>query len=530
VIEIDVDPVTFHDLRRGLGLTLKKHVTVKASDVDEDDREAISFRDMQIRLGYEPKNVDAEAALLGALMIDNRLLDHIGGLQPEHFVVAVHEDIFTAIQERVAKGQVANPVTLRPQFEQHEGLKGAGGAAYLAQLTGSGAAVIGARDFAAQITQLFGLRELRAVLRLAVERAGSGEDVDAHVIAADLEGVMSEKFAAVGRKSTVRIVDAFDDLANETETVMAGGDPAGFLIERFHDWNAVVGRMEPADFILLGARPSIGKTGVGMEVALGAAHAGIGTDFLSLEMDRRKATRRAIASIAYDPPFSPTYTELTSGKLSGAQFREILRARDQVETLPLTISDPDVMAVEDLAPHIRRRQREFQRRETELKLVVVDYLGRLISRRKFNSETELASHVSRSLKQAAKETGVTLIVLSQLSRALEQRDNKRPMLADLRQSGSLEQDADTVVFLYREEYYLERAEPPKDKAEKWQKWADELARVRDVMEIYSSKRREGPLTKRMARFFTQYQAVRDHNDPAVSGAPSFFDDLPEQRG
>lgn len=528
--EIDVDPQTFHDLRRGLGLTTKEHVSVKASDVELDSGEAIKLGDLTVRLGYEPSNAEAEAALLGALMIDNRLLDHMGALQAEHFVVGVHADIYRAIVERVSKGQVATPVTLRPIFEQHEGLKDAGGAGYLAQLTGSGAAVIGARDFAGQVVQLYELRELRTVLRDAMQRATGAEDVNAHTIAADLEGDMSEKFADVGRKSTMGIGDAFDELANETEAVMAGGDPAGFLIERLHDWNAVVGRMEPADLILVGARPSMGKTGVGMEVALGAAQAGIATDFLSLEMDRRKATRRAVASLVYDPPASPTYSELTSGKLSGEQFREILRARDLVAALPLTISDPDVMAVEDLAPHIRRREREFARRGLELKLVVADYLGRLISRKKFNSETELASYISRTLKQAAKETGVTLIVLSQLSRALEQRDNKRPMLADLRQSGSLEQDADTVVFLYREEYYLERAEPPKEKAEKWQKWADELARVRDVMEIYSSKRREGPLAKRMARFFTQYQAVRDHNDPSVHGAPSFFDDLPEQRG
>jgi replicative DNA helicase len=215
-----------------------------------------------------------------------------------------------------------------------------------------------------------------------------------------------------------------------------------------------------------------------------------------------------------------------------AQWRRFEAAKDAIANLPLTVSDPPVMYVEDVAPHIRKRQREFDKRGSKLQLVVLDYLGRLDTRRKFNGATETVSHISKTLKAAAKETNVALVALAQLSRALEQRENKRPMLADLRDSGSLEQDADTVVFLYREEYYLERAEP-KHGTEKWDKWSDEISSVRDDLEIFSAKKREGALTKRVSKFLTRFQAVLDSNDPRVVGAPGLFNDdqgFPEARG
>lgn len=482
-----------------------------------------------------PQNVEAEAALLGALMIDNRLVDHVVDVQPEHFYEPVHGEIFAAIRQFIAEGKLANPVSLRPHFEGHESLKQAGGAAYLAQLTGSGAAVIGARDFAKQIIALFELRRMRDVMMEAIERIQSPLeiDVDPEKFAADVEADLSEALVRASVPSTVPFHRAFDQVIEEIKAVEGGAAPAGFTIKRFNDWNHVVGRMEEGDMILLGARPSMGKTAVAVTVALGAAENGIATDFLSLEMDRRKMTRRALAAMLFDPAGSIPYQDLIDGRVKKEGWRRIFEAREDLEKLPLTISDPPVMAVEDVVPHIRKRQREFAKRGLELKFVVLDYIGRLTSRKRFGSETELLSYISRTLKGAAKECGVALLALSQLSRALEQRENKRPMLADLRQSGSLEQDADAVVFLYRDEYYLERIEPKRDQVEKWEKWAAEIANVRDDMELYSSKARESALRKRISKFFTKVQAVVDHDDSRLGFAPTFFDDdqmWPEQRG
>lgn len=516
---LEVEPDAYYALRQTIRV---EHDNLR---VDYDDVErTVQLGDLTVKLAYEPHNVEAEAALLGGLMIDNRLVDHVHMLEPQHFSVSIHAEIYVAIRDRVARNQIANPVTMRPMFEHHEDLKELGGGAYLAQLTGSGAAVIGARDFAQQIMDLYELRCIRTKMREAIARSSGAEDVPPATIVADLESALSETLLDPPKQTTVTFAQAVKQSIDEIERVASPGEePAGFAIARYSDWNAVVGRMEAGDFILLGARPSMGKTAVGVTVALGAAENGIGTDFLSLEMDLHKATRRALAAMIYDPDDPLPYADLIAGKLKRPHWGRLSDAKYAIQDLPLTISDPPLMAVEDVAPHIRKRKREFEKRGVQLQLEVLDYIGRLTTRKKLQGETEIVSYISRGLKDAAKETGVALVALSQLSRAIETRENKRPMLSDLRQSGSLEQDADTVAFLFREEYYLERAEPKRD-TEKWNTWAAELADARDNMEIYSSKRREGALTKRTSKFLTTYQAVLDHHDPRVAGAPGLFDE------
>lgn len=487
-----------------------------------------------------PHNTDAEAALLGALMIDNRLVDSVSFLTEDDFYDPMHGRIYARIVATVHSEKAANPVTLRPFFEADQDMKEVGGAGYLGMLTGSGAAVIGARDFAQQIADLSKLRQIYTALQSAAGKAlDTSEDIDPATLLAELDSDIANIGAQAEKIPSATIAEAFDEVMDEFAEIEEGKPPAGITIERFKDWNAIVGRMEEGDLIFLGARPSMGKTGVAVAVALGAAAAGEPTEFFSLEMDKRKMTRRAIADLIYQPGVTSGYTSLVAGKRTMDDVRAMNDARELLADWPLYISDPAHMNVEDLAPAIRRRQRMLARRGLTLKLAIVDYLGRLGTAKPFKSETEQVSYISRVLKATAKICKIPLVVLVQLSRAVEGRENKRPMLADLRQSGSLEQDADTVVFLYRDEYYLERAEPPKE-TEKWNKWADELAAVRDVMEIYSSKRREGPLLKKLAKFFTAHQAVRDHDFFAWKGHATpigpqdddggLFGGIPEARG
>lgn len=478
-----------------------------------------------------PSNEEAEAALLGALMVDNRLVDVVTRLQPEHFFWEPHSRIYAAIRELVSLGKVANPVTLHPTFRNDPALQAAteskNGAAYLAQLTGSGAGVIGAKDFADQIVDLYELRKLREIAAEAIERAESCDmTLSAREILSEIESKSLSLFVDAAVKTTVDAGDAADEVLKEVQSMAAGEEPAGFNLHRFNSWNKAVGRMEEGDFIILAARPSMGKTGVAAKVVVAAGEAGVGTDFLSLEMDRRRTTRRVLAQVAFNGVGkSVPYSSLGDGRVSRQEGSLLVEGAARLRELPITISDPDSMYVEDVGPHIRKRKREFERKGQKLKLVVIDYLGRLGTRRRFNSETEATSYISRILKAAAKEEKVTLVVLSQLSRAVEQRENKRPMLSDLRQSGSLEQDADSVVFLYRDEYYWQAVEPPRDQAEKWEKWSEEMDRFRDNLEIYSSKRREGPLAKSLAKFFLRYQAVVDFDDPIVNDAPTFLGDM-----
>lgn len=512
-------------------------------DEEEAERyrseEAVALGDVPIQL---PANVEAEASLLGALMIDNRLVEDVTFLTAEDFFEPLHGKLFEKIRELVYRGEVANPVSLRPYFMADEDMKQLGGPGYMAQLTGSCAALIGARDFARQIRDLTYLRQLHTICDGFAARAlDTSEDVDPATLLAQMDAELATIGVQADRMRSATIAEAWDEVEAEMDEVDDGAEPAGFVIKGFGDWNAVVGRMEEADLIYLGARPSMGKTAVGLAVAAGAAAAGHPTELILLEGDRRKATRRIMANMIYRPGVTSTYEQLVAGKRTMHDRAAMREAREVLNSWPLFVDDPDQMNVEEIVPAIRRRQRKLARKGQTLKLVVIDYLGRLGTAKKFSSERDQVSYISRKLKEAAKVCKVVLVVLVQLSRALESRDNKRPMLADLRDSGSLEQDGDTVVFLYRDEYYLERTEPPKDKVEKWNKWADEIAAVRDQLEIYSSKRREGPLLKKLAKFFTAHQAVRDHNffgwqsnaspfgmlgdDEPVPG----FEDLPEAR-
>jgi replicative DNA helicase len=459
---------------------------------------------------YQPHNIQAEAALLGALMIDNALIDEIRTkLKMGDFFEEVHGRIYQAIIVLSDKGSAANPITLRPYFERDTTLKQLGGSAYLAQLTGNSAALIGARDFANQVLEL---SQMRALLVVANDARAALQDTSnfdpLSDIVANIDRALSETMIQPESMRTVSLGKAWDEAFAEMEAAERGEEQSGILIKQYEDWNTICGRMDAGDLIYLAARPSMGKSAVAFAVAVGAAAAGNATEIFSLEMNRRRVLNRIIANQIFTPERTSNYKNLTEGKLTKVDRAAIERMRAQIDEWPIHISDPDTMKVENVASAIRRRQRYWSARGKELKLVVIDYLGRLDTIAKFNSQNDRVTHISKTLKAAARQCGVALIVLCQLSRGLEQREDKRPVLADLRDSGSLEQDGDVVVFVYREEYYLRGAEPPAANQDKWGKWDIDMQAARNRMELYSAKRREGALVKRTGWFFTDHQALR----------------------
>lgn len=457
-----------------------------------------------------PQNVEAEAALLGAMMIDNRIAEQFQvQLSADDFFEPIHGEIWTSMLALMGKGIVANPVTLRPMFEHDETMKQLGGPAYLVQLTGNPAAIIGASGFVAQILNLSKRRKLLMALDEANAIILDPKELDAiEDVVADIDRALSETGVQPTTMRTIGIGAAWDEAYERMAAAERGEEQPGILIKQYDDWNAVVGRMSPGDYILLGARPSMGKSGVAFAVAVGAATAGHATELLSLEMSRDPVMNRIIANQIFVPDRTSPYSVLTGGKFTSVDRHAILSMREQMQDLPLHISDPATMYVENLASHIRRRQRYWKARGKELKLCIVDYLGRLQARGKFNSPNDRVTYISNHIKSAAKQTGVPIVALAQLSRGVEQREDKRPVLADLRDSGALEQDADTVVFVYRDEYYLRGHEPPSANREKWEKWDTDMRGARDRLELYSAKRREGALVKRTGWFFTEHQAIR----------------------
>lgn len=454
-------------------------------------------------------NIETEAALLGAMMIDNRLVDPIcERVDEQDFYEPLHARIFSVIVHEVASGRTANPVLLRNHFEGDPGMRELG-VGYLAQLTGSGVAVLAARDFANSIADLAKRRRLyeQAKAMAADLSSMSSEPVD--VLVDRMDSAMFEALQNREASPAATFAQCYDETMTEIEDEASGKLPRGIEIQRLPDWNEVVGNLRPGEVTILAARPSMGKTAVGLGVALGAAQAGAGTLFISLEMSKKELTKRAITDLIFAQGESASFDNVQKGKFTAFDRERLADARAAIENWPLILDDPATLRIGTLAMRIRRFKRRMAAKGQDLKVVIIDYLGLIHADNTRGSRYEQVSEVSRTVKRVAKECGVHIVLLSQLSRAVEQREDKRPVLSDLRDSGDIEQDADNVCFIFREEYYLERSEPdPSDK--KRADWETRMDAARDRLELISAKRRQGRIGKRLCFFFGAHQAVRGH--------------------
>lgn len=474
-----------------------------------------------------PRNVEAEAAMLGAMMIDNRLADDlIDRLEPSHFFEPVHGRIFAAIKAARRKDLLVTPVTLRPMFEADEGMALLGGPSYLGSLTGTGAGLIGARQFAQQIYDLAALRALIDVGRTLVERAmDTAEEVNPRAQIEHAEAMLAT--VAIGGASAapkpVGFAQAWDAAIRKAKAVAAGTVSRGAMIARFVEWNEITGGMLPGQLILLGGRPGMGKTAVALAVARCAAEAGHGVLFISREMPVEQLMMRIIADLMFEAGSRVTFDDILAGRLQERDLGMAEDIRGRIEDWPLVFEEPPRLNAAAVAPLIRKHQRQMEAKGRKLAVTIVDYLGLLEPPVKRQNREQEMGDTSKELKNAARDTGTAVIALAQLNRGVESRDDKRPVLSDLRDSGSLEQDADTVVFAYRAEYYLRQTEPDQfDK--KRQDWEIDMGAERDRLEIYSAKVRQGATQRRKVYFFGSRQAVRGadymRDGGGVSGGPA----------
>jgi replicative DNA helicase len=477
-----------------------------------------------------PQNVEAEAALLGALMIDNRLVEDVQlKLKPHHFFESLHGRIYEAILKLTDSNRVANPVTLRPLFEGDESIKEVGGPAYLAQLTGSGAAVIGARDFAGQVYDLALLRALIGVGRDLVEGAlDTSEDVAPLAQIERAESALysvAEEGGAEGRAKSFS--DATRDALEIAEKALNSGGHLSGLTTGIDGINSKVGGLHNSDLVILAGRPGMGKTSLATNIAFAAAQrfardledgieaaksAGAPTAFFSLEMSADQLATRILAEQS-----GISSENLRMGKISQQEFRQLARAAGELQSLPLYIDDTPGLTIAALRTRARRLKRQ-----KGIGFVVVDYLQLLqgSGRGSNDNRVQEISEISRGLKQLAKELEVPVLALSQLSRAVEQREDKRPQLSDLRESGSIEQDADMVWFVYRGDYYL-AAKKPDDDHPDFAAWREEMDRIYGRADLIVAKQRHGSTgTVRMkfdSRITKFSDAVNDGYMPEVRG-------------
>ena len=476
-----------------------------------------------------PHNIEAEAALLGALMIDNRLVEDVQlKLRSDHYFEPLHGRIYDAILRMTDKNMVANPVTLRPMFEADEAMREVGGPAYLAQLTGSGAAIIGARDFAQQIYDLALLRSLVAVGRDMVEGAlDTSEEVAPLSQIERAEGELYRVAEQGGGEGKVKSFGEATKLAIEqAERALNSGGHLSGVTTGIDGINSKIGGLHRSDLLILAGRPGMGKSSLATNMAFAAAQrfvrdqedgidpaksAGAPVAIFSLEMSADQLATRILSEES-----GISSENLRMGKISQQEFRQLARAAADLQTLPLYIDDTPGLTIAALRTRARRLKRQ-----KGVGMVVIDYLQLLQGSGKSSSENRVQeiSEISRGLKQLAKELDLPVLALSQLSRAVEQREDKRPQLSDLRESGSIEQDADIVMFIYREDYYVASREPKRpmdgDDAkifEAYEQWQRDMERVYGTAELLIAKQRHGATGKVKMKFDSRITKFSDLAD------------------
>jgi len=458
-----------------------------------------------------PHNFEAEAALLGAILNNNAAYERVSDiLRPEHFADARHGRIYEACGKLIERGQLANPVTLSAFFRQDEHLAEIGGAQYLAELSNNMVSVINAGDYGKLVYDLYLRRELIEIGESVVNEAYQYElDADA---ANQIENAEQRLFSLATAGAAESGFVAFGPaLTRAVENVEHAYKNAGKVVgvtTGLRDIDRKLGGLHPSDLLILAGRPSMGKTALAMNVAFNAAISShktraSGEDqfdelrtgaiaVFSLEMAAEQLAGRLLSQAA-----GVSGDNMRRGDLNEDDFERLVIASRELNTVPLYIDDTPALPVSTLRTRCRRLKRQHG-----LAMIVVDYLQLLAPPTNFRGDGRVqeVSEITRSLKAIAKELGCPVLALSQLSRAVEQRDDKRPQLSDLRESGSIEQDADVVMFIYREQYYLERAEPAQkpeestDKfGERYSQWQERLNQVYNTAEVIVAKQRHGPV-------------------------------------
>lgn len=467
-----------------------------------------------------PHNIEAEQSVLGSLLVNNQGLDRIGDfLFPEHFHEPVHQSIYEQILHFSDRGLLATPVTLKNTFDRDERLADLGGAAYLAKLAGVGSSILDIRSHASIVYSLATSRELIGIGQEMVTEAFDNGGIKR--ASEQIESVEHRLFTLASQGSSDT---SFHPLKNSLNSAIETAEAARHrkisgIATKFADLDEILGGLHNSDLLILAARPSMGKTALALNLALNAAETlkrdyedarkaepdnvnlpkeAPSVGFVSLEMSSEQLATRMLAMQT-----GLNASDIRRGKLTGEQVAKLVQGNGQLHALPFFLDDTPAQTI----AAIRTRARRLKRKHN-LALLVVDYLQLLrgVSEHAQHNRVQEISEITMGLKAIAKELNIPVLALSQLSRQVESRENKRPQLSDLRESGSIEQDADIVMFIYREAYYLERSMPaaPDEASESytvdmaiWEEWqmknGERYEAVKNKTDIIIAKHRNGPV-------------------------------------
>ena len=453
-----------------------------------------------------PNNIEAEQAVIGSILVANETFDEINMIvSSKNFYDPMHQKIFNAIESLIYKGLLANPITLKNYFKDEKDDLNV--PEYLVKITKFSTSARQAIEYSKIIYDMFVRRELIKISEQTIDTAKLNDlNINGQKIIEDSEKSLYE-LAERGAFSSSLI--KFDDAVKQTIEMASAaykneegivGVPTGL-----RDLDDRLGGLHQSDLIIIAGRPSMGKTALATNIAFNAAQKiqsngkKSSVAFFSLEMSSEQLSTRILAEQSRIKS-----NDIRRGRISDEQFDKFIETSKNISELPLYIDETPAITIAAMNNRARRIKRLFG-----LDMIVVDYIQ--LMRGSFNNKdgrVQEISEITQGLKAIAKELSVPVLALSQLSRAVEQRDDKKPQLSDLRESGSIEQDADVVMFVYREAYYLERKEPRPATVEHAE-WQAKMNEVSNLAEIIIGKQRHGPTGNVMLEFEAMFTKFKD---------------------
>ena len=455
-----------------------------------------------------PSNIEAEQHLLGSVLVNNDIIDEIANIiNSDKFYDPIHIKIYEVIENLNKKGMVANPITLKNYFEKNQGLDDVGGVEYLVRLTRFSSSVKQAMDYAKIVHENFVKRELIQIShQIKDDSINPEDDKSSDLIIEDAEKLLFD-LAERGSfsQSFIKFNLALDQSINMAEQAMKNdqgivGVPTGLT-----ELDEKLGGLHKSDLVIIAGRPSMGKTALATNIAYHAAKniqlKGLKSSvaFFSLEMSSEQLSTRILSEQSRIKS-----NDIRRGKATEEELGRYIETSRDIYDLPLYIDETPAITISTLSNRARRIKRLFG-----LNLIVVDYIQLMRTSSKRNDgRVQEISEITQGLKALAKELSVPVLALSQLSRAVEQRDDKKPQLADLRESGSIEQDADVVLFVFREEYYEEKKQPKLGSIEHAE-WQSKMSDIAGLAEILIGKQRHGPTGNIQVEFEGMYTKFKD---------------------
>ncbi|WGD30740.1 replicative DNA helicase [Ancylobacter sp. WKF20] len=460
-----------------------------------------------------PHNIEAEQALLGAILVNNEAFYRVSDfLEPKHFFEPLHVTIYETAAALIRAGKVATPVTLKTFLPAEFDVGGMTAPQYLARLAAEATTIINAEDYGRTIYDLSVRRDLIAI----------GEEIVNEAYDADIDATPQDQIeeaekrlyelAETGRYDGgfLRFNDALKEAVDMASRAFQREGHLSGTASGLDDLDQMMGGLQPSDLIILAGRPAMGKTSLATNIAFNVAAAyrsetlpdgsikaldGGVVGFFSLEMSAEQLATRILAEQAEIASY-----KIRRGDITEHEFDKLASCAQMMQTIPLYIDDTGGISIAQLRARARRLKRQ-----RGLDFMVVDYLQLLTGSSKSSSQGRVQeiTEITTGLKALAKELGVPIMALSQLSRQVETRDDKRPQLSDLRESGSIEQDADVVMFVFREEYYLKGKEP-KEGTEEWFKWDQDMKAAQGIAEVIIGKQRHGPTGTVKVQFEAQF--------------------------